>query len=276
MKFLIQKINGKIVHDFSFTLLQSIEFQRWLTQNKDGEKIIVKYFDTVPDAIEFKFKQIHNKYVPVGSVEFVSAFLQHFYGKTPKPRNVPEELWNHPSYHSSYDFAKRHIFNGTEKDFKGRMFIKSNEKIKGTCGIFNEKEPINLPAGEYQFSDVLTVIESEWRAFVYDGKLVGLQNYAGDFTKFPNVTIIKEMIKAYKSAPIAYTLDVGIGEDKYDDKYGMYLYSETFVIEVHDFFSCGLYGFADLSIYPYMLHRWFYQYLQINMVKEYGKNFKTE
>jgi len=46
------------------------------------------------------------------------------------------------------------------------------------------------------------------------------------------------------------------------------MYNETFVIEVHDFFSCGLYGFADHSIYPNMLHRWFWQYIQREMVEQ--------
>jgi hypothetical protein len=64
------------------------------------------------------------------------------------------------------------------------------------------------------------------------------------------------MIKAYKSAPIAYTLDIGITD--YD----------TIVIECHDFFSCGLYGFANHAIYPNMLYKWFWQYIQREMVEQ--------
>jgi hypothetical protein len=256
MKFLIQKINGKIVHDFSFTLLQTIEFKNWLTRGEKCEKVLVKYFDTVPDATEFKFKQIHNKYVPVGTVEFVSAFLRQFFGLTPKPLNVPEELFNN----LYWKYTQRYIFNGTEKDIvnlTGRWFVKSNDKIKGFSGIITLNgtsqipESIQLFAGNYQFSKYIN-IESEWRAFVYDGKLVGLQNYAGEFTKFPNVCLIKEMIEAYKSAPVAYTLDVGVNDNG------------TFVIECHSFFSCGLYCFNDIK-YPNMLYKWFYNY--INNIK---------
>ena len=60
------------------------------------------------------------------------------------------------------------------------------------------------------------------------------------------------MIDRYESigdAPIAYTLDVGIND------------KGTFVIEVHDFFSCGLYGFADVGILPSMLNRWFQEFI---------------
>lgn len=77
---------------------------------------------------------------------------------------------------------------------------------------------------------------------------MGLQNYSGEFTKFPSVNKINAMIKHYKSAPIAYTLDVGVNDNG------------TFVIEVHDFFSCGLYGFSNYAILPNMYYRWFNEY----------------
>lgn len=244
IRFLIQKINGEIRHDFSLTLMESIRFRNWL-QNAD--KIKYRFLDTTEDAIDFKFKPLHRHYVPVGSVEFVSAFLKQFYGLTPKPINVPEELFSFP-------FTHRYITNGRENDLRGKQFVKSNDKIKGFCGILNEGEPYTLPEGNYQYSDVIS-IDSEWRGFVYNGKLVGLQNYSGEFTKFPNVVKIKTMIDVYKSAPIAYTLDVGVNDHG------------TFIIEVHDFFSCGLYGFADHAKYPSMLHRWFWEYTQREFFK---------
>jgi len=52
--------------------------------------------------------------------------------------------------------------------------------------------------------------------------------------------LIKQMIQDYKSAPKAYTLDVGINE------------KGTFIIECHTFFSCGLYGFTDYKLLPLM------------------------
>jgi hypothetical protein len=59
------------------------------------------------------------------------------------------------------------------------------------------------------------------------------------------------MIKKYKSAPIAYTLDVGV-----NDKDG------TFIIEIHTFFSCGLYGFVNHAILPNMFYQCFQEYIQ--------------
>ena len=45
------------------------------------------------------------------------------------------------------------------------------------------------------------------------------------------------MINAYADSPYAYTIDVAVLGNK-----------ETVLIEVHPFFSCGLYGFADYRV----------------------------
>lgn len=233
-KFLIQKINNEIRHDFSFGLLELIRFNNWLN---NSEKIIVKYFNILANQSEFYFKPMHKDYIPIGTVEFVSEFLQYFHGFTPKPINVPKEL---------YGFANRNIITGTERRFhsleNGKWHIKSSDKIKGFCDIFhideNHKWSLPVGFGNYQYSEYIN-IESEWRAFVYNNQLIGLKCYSGEFTKFPDVDRIKAMIDTYSEvAPIAYTLDVGIGIGSYN----------TFVIECHEFFSCGLYGFSDIKL----------------------------
>jgi hypothetical protein len=263
MKFLIQKINGEIRHDFAFTLLESIRFKNWLSRNDKKDKIKVKfieYSDEIPepsDIYPMPFKPMHKDYVPIGSVEFVSDFLMHFHNLKPEPINVPEEL---------FGFAKRYIFNDSHLGLEnqaGKFFVKSNDKIKGFAelvecfdnGNQGTKYSIPIPVGAYQFSEYIRGIESEWRVFVYEDKMVGLQNYTGDFTVFPNINRIKQIINAFEvsgSAPIAYTLDVGVTDH------------DTIIIEVHDFFSCGLYGFANHGVLPHMFYRWFEEYLFIN------------
>ena len=246
MKFVIQKIDNEIRHDFAFTLLEAVRFHNWL---EHGHNIHVKYVNTKEDDTTFMFKPMHKTYVPIGSVEFVSAHLYQFYGLTPKPINVPESL---------YPLAQREIFIGTNRDLDGlqrKWFVKSMDKIKGLVKVIDNPTLLSVPPGgveKYQISEYIN-IDSEWRAFVYKGKLVGLQNYVGEFTEFPDIQVIRKMIKMYKDAPIAYTLDVGIN---YRSTWEMVLNEyNTFVIEVHDFFSCGLYGFADLAILPNMFYR---------------------
>ena len=60
---------------------------------------------------------------------------------------------------------------------------------------------------------------------------------------------IKAMINAYKTQPIAFTLDVAISNN------------DTVIIEVHDFFSCGLYGFSEHKILPFMFSKWFFSFV---------------
>lgn len=229
MKFLIQTYDGKITHDFSFTLLESLRYQNWYTKSDEFQTIFTD--DGRPKRMD--------GVIPCGSVEFVSNYLTDYH-RPPMPINVPEELM-------AFHFSHRHIINGSKKDIKESKFVKSRTKFKSFAEIVANKDLV--PDGDdYQISDLID-IDSEWRSFVYQNKLVGLQNYSGEFTMFPNVTQINNMIKAFEpSAPIAYTLDVGINE------------CGTFVIEVHDFFSCGLYGFADHRVLPFMFSRWFYEF----------------
>lgn len=234
MKFLIQKVNGVIVHDFSLALLKSKEYHSWL---RSGYDIKIKYINT-GDKIPIEFKPIHKDYVPIGSVEFVNEFLNHFYGNKLRPINVPSEL---------ISFAGRSLYNGNADTIaslpNGKWFVKSNDNVKSFSEVLtiDDNRVWKIPRGDYQISSVVD-IKSEWRAFVYDNELVGLSNYSGDFKIFPNVNTINKMIEAYESAPIAYTLDVGINSDC------------TFVIECHQFISVGLYNFSDYRILPKMFN----------------------
>lgn len=223
MIFLMETINGKIVYDFSFTLLESIEYQNWLRKD-DSLKVLFTEGQTQPNCI------------PIGCVEFVSKYIFDYFQLIPKPKNIPIEL-------IEKNWTGRIVINGTEKNIIGEKFVKSNDKIKSFTEICT-----SAPIGNYQISDLIN-IESEWRAFVYKGKLVGLQNYSGAFDIFPNVDKIKLMINAYKTQPIAFTLDVAISNNN------------TVIIEVHDFFSCGLYGFSNHSILPFMFSNWFYSFI---------------
>ncbi|MFH1004725.1 MAG: ATP-grasp domain-containing protein [Bacteroidota bacterium] len=230
MNFLIQTIEGEVRHDFSFVLLESIKYQNWRTESKDFHAFFSDEEYPVPIT----------NCIPSGSVEFVQNYIKKYCGKVPLPKNVPEQL---------FSFACRKIFNSNEQNLPAetRTFVKSNDQIKKFTEIVDGN--YILEPGNYQFSELID-IDSEWRCFVYQKKLVGLQNYAGDFTLFPDVKKISKMIDAYSVSPIAYTLDVGINSQA------------TFVIEVHDFFSCGLYGFSDHTIYPFMLSQWFHEFVR--------------
>lgn len=230
MKFLIQTYDGIVKHDFSFTLLESCRYQNWMRQTEDFEH-------------RFTDEEMYANYIPIGSNEFVQNYLKEYFGLSVTPINIPFEL-------QQEKYLKRNIKFGTKNDIEGIKFVKSTTKIKQYTEIV-DKRFNDIPDDNYLISDVVK-IDSEWRTFVYNGMVVGLQNYAGDFCKFPNVNTIKEMIRDYKDCPPAYTLDVGVND------------KDTFIIEVHDFFSCGLYGFADHRYLPFMFSRWYKWYLDKN------------
>lgn len=262
MNFLVQKINGKLVHDFAFELTQAKEFYDWLGK----EKMEITYFNTdgaLVDGNIFNSIGFPDNFIPVGSVEFVSAYLKKFYPDSEsmlEPLNVPESL---------FQFANRVIANvrcdddmkmfdehRTDKDFP-TLYRKSLTKIKDPAnGIFN---PDFSSGVGFQVSTP-TNIQSEWRVFVFHDTVQHVSNYCGDPLLFPDPVEIGKMVDAYRDhAPAAYTLDVGVGLKEYEDGKRM----ETFVIEVHRFFSCGLYGFSHHQRIPKMFSQTWYE-MKIN------------
>lgn len=232
--FLIQTINKKIVHDFSFGLVEAINYNNWF-YNKPTYNYIPS--DTTDRPIMHNGIQYYilEDVVPIGTVEFVLEYLKkYYYIDNIKPLNIPQKLMK-PEYLKRWVHFSNNdkpIFNAGDKP----IFVKDNTKIKGFTNFI---EPTRgYPSGEYLVSEYID-IDSEWRAFVFNNELVGLQNYSGDFTMFPDVTLVEQMIKDF-NYPHPYTLDIGINN------------KGTFIIECHDFFSCGLYGFADYKLLPRM------------------------
>lgn len=240
MKFLIQTDNNKITHDFSRELIEACKYLKWVDNSFEVN------YEFMDWRVGVEFDDRRSGLIPIGSVEFVSAYIKQFHKINVKPWNIPESLLD-------LDFTRRNVINGTEKDIDGYKFVKSNDKIKGYTELKDFCIHDLPPKGNYQISDVIN-IDSEYRCFIYKGELVGLKHYAGDFTIFPHMHMIYAMIKYFKDAPVAYTLDIGVNNE-FPPK------PETFIIEVHDFFSCGLYGFNDYRILPYMFQRWFNEFL---------------
>jgi hypothetical protein len=233
--FLIQTVDNVIVHDFSFQLIESIKFHNWY-YNKPIYNYVLSNTTERPIMNNIQYYPLE-EIIPIGTVEFVLEYLEKYYGiSNVKPLNIPIELrkFAYLKRFLKESISDKPIFNAGETP----VFVKDNTKIKGWTNIVEPNR--SYPAGEYLVSEFID-IESEWRAFVNNRELVGLQNYSGDFTMFPDVELIELMIDDYKMCPLSYTLDVGINK-----KLG------TFIIECHDFFSCGLYGFADHKLLPKM------------------------
>lgn len=250
-KFILQlthldNFTTEITHDFCFMMQRCAEYWKW-----HGDEMKCRYADI--DTLDVIRHPDDN--VPIGSVEFVSKYLLKYYPQAYKalyPLNVPEELM--------YYAGSRWVVNVNDKsdmlifdhDFDmGRctekeLFRKSLTTIKDPSNGFFKYDGTNFEDFKgYQVSEKIS-IDSEWRVFVFKNKIQHIANYSGDCMIFPDADKIREMVNAYTNAPVAYTLDVGVSGDS------------TFIIECHRFFSCGLYGFSDLQVLPFMFSQeWF-------------------
>lgn len=184
-------------------------------------------------------KEYLQNVVPVGSIEFVKAVLKGGYGiSNIIPQNIPRPLL-------TYEFCGRKVVPVCEADdiaglmerFKtDRVFVKSAERAKADfTGIYTAAnlETNWNPRREKVFVSTPVNFMSEWRVFVFRGRIVDARPYTGNHLVAPSESSIKKMIEAMGDMLHAYTLDVGVTGA-----------GVTAVVEVHNFIACGLYGAA--------------------------------
>jgi len=228
--FVIQTdARGIPLFDFGYTLLQAIDYAAWV----DGTP---RYGYTLASTWPSPLEAADDRIVPIGSLEWVEAWWHRLHGSPfPEPLYIPDVLRQPPYLHRAVWRVA-----GPLPRQPVPVFIKSATRYKGFAPQITDRTD-QLPAGDYWLADVVD-FRTEWRAFVYRGRLVGLHYYSGDFTVMPDVARIQAMIADYTDAPAAYTLDVGVLDS-----------GDTALVEVHPLVSCGFYGFSDLVVVPGML-----------------------
>lgn len=115
-----------------------------------------------------------------------------------------------------------------------RVFVKSAERAKADfTGIYRaaDLETNWNPQGEKVFVSTLINFVSEWRVFVFRGRIVDVRPYTGNHWVVPSEDKVKKMVETMGNTLHAYTLDVGVTDA-----------GATAVVEVHNFIACGLYG----------------------------------
>ena len=243
--FLIQTKDGWPIFDFQWELLDQLRNDTRLQQDFGYIRYDWSGHEEIPT---------NSDWIPVGSVEFVHKYLLTAYVIVPSPLYIPQELMPHT--------GRDLIFNCTPKDVLvevaryGELFVKDARHVKGFTGILDRgryQPPLPEGVDLFHVSEVIDIV-SEWRVFVHKGKVLDCRNYSGDPLIFPNKWEVESMVEDFKSAPIAYTLDVAVTSG-----------GDTVVIETHRFYSCGTYGFSSPKL-PYMLSQAFFE-----IVRENGK-----
>jgi hypothetical protein len=122
-------------------------------------------------------------------------------------------------------------------------FMKLND------GLLNDDTPILV-------SDVID-IKSEWRLYVHKGHVVGVANYLGEPTVFPDTDYLEGLALDKKYImPVSYVIDVGVIHAPNPDKFNLIDY-KTVIIELNDFWAIGLYGGLSEELFAEMLlDRW--------------------
>jgi len=229
MRAFLETVEGDYLDDFVFIAKYALQNLGVEIIDFDGNKLK-----------EFKDKYVFNlkNDIIIGSVEASCVFFKACKIEEPKYLGYPEELKS---------FLNREILETTfgEINYPYPYFIKPRTHVKLFTGsLIKTEKSYNFMRDFYKEvqSDTALFLSSpidfitEYRCFVHKGVLKGIQWYCGDFTVFPNIQKINDMIEAYKSAPISYTLDVGVHLSENGA-------AETSLVEVNDMWAIGSYGF---------------------------------
>lgn len=213
------------LEDFSFTLINSIKYKNWYNGSKLYNYKLVKSFSA---------EKFFPSNIPVGSIEFVSNYVKRYYNKEILPiriDNLPKEILN-----------RKLSINSEEVKNLNKIFIKRFDKFKEDIEIIVNKH-LNNFKGNFYYSEVID-IESEYRIFVFNNKIVGIKHYLGDVYKIPSLNFLERCVEVIDRN--TYSFDVAVTKDE-----------RECLIEIHDIFSLGFYGFEDYSIIPQMFIRGF-------------------
>lgn len=243
-------------------LIPKYEWQLELINN-------IKYQNQIRDKKDQIFWQLvlspdwDKSFIPVGSVEFVHNFMEYNNIPIPPPINIPKELFRRVEIEE----LDPEIIN-TDK----RISLLNSKFIKSTTKIKHPENGISLgiPIGEWQVTNIVD-IDIEIRCFIFNGILMDIKPYSGKWwtTDYNSLEhYIKQCIYTYKSAPPAYTLDIGIKKYLENDDYGQSFHRDKYyILEAHNFYSCGLYGFSMPHHFPQMLSQWYYWWLRKNKIR---------
>jgi hypothetical protein len=96
-------------------------------------------------------------------------------------------------------------------------------------------------------------IISEWRVYVYNGKIIDSKNYSGDFMVSPSYVYVgREIFHNKDTFPCAYTIDIGILDIPFSK-----MINNNVVIEYNDMWAIGNYGVPNDIYLRALMGRYF-------------------
>ncbi|AEC53043.1 hypothetical protein SCRM01_097c [Synechococcus phage S-CRM01] len=226
---------------FLFEIGDVLTYEKWIAEQsvKNPRTDILKIH---PDFISDNVIKLSRQFVPIGSVKFIGNYMSHMNIPVPEPIDYPYQLEKYLGRKVRLDYA----FNAKPTDY-----IKPRGTKEFTCDVKSEVEKTRDLTIEMVWISEPISINQEWRLYILNGELVGWSRYddnEGDDIQ-PDFSVVSDMIKDYKNnAPISYTLDLGISDEK------------TILIEVNDMWGTGFYPWGTMTGEKYLeciQARWF-------------------
>ena len=189
-----------------------------------------------------KYDTLIKSHLFVGSVEFMREVFSRIGIEDPR---VPENS-NRPFENITLGEARERAKNGEKlfiKPFEIKMFtgFVLDQSIYGCIQYIPDDTRIMA----YKVFE--SPIESEWRAYVLNNKIIDSHNYSGDFKISPDYNYIESIIECNKTKfPCAYTIDVGILKD-----------NTNVIIEYNDMWAIGNYGITNTIYLRALRERYF-------------------
>lgn len=122
-------------------------------------------------------------------------------------------------------------------------FIKPTN-IKSFSGrVVNEfKDLKGVVDTELYFTKTIHQIVSEYRCFILKGEIIGVKHYKGNPFITIDENILEDMVYKYKTAPNAYSLDIGVTNN------GL-----NILVECNNGYSSGNYGLSDIQYAKFLM-----------------------
>lgn len=250
--------------DFQYELIDVLKQQSWLENDPTPTHLCVpsaEYaFNIIKNSID-DIEKHKRDIIPVGSIEFVNAFLDKFFHSRVQAFNVPESI------HLEKRYTKRLYYKNLKpeevvhyiEDIKDMtFFVKDARFPKGKVELCRYGNPSSYnwlrSVDESERFDVSQYLENEkeivaeYRAFVSGNVVWDVRKYLGDW--WTNDKLDKDLIIEVTQR---LDKDASLPRDKTLD-FALLVNGETCLIEAHSFISCGIYGFTSQSL-PRMMKR---------------------
>ena len=210
-------------------------------------------------VVLYTLKRIHRRELPLSSDTFIAGDMDAMHGAMhqlgidiPAPNDYPESL---------APFLCRRVWKSTLGDVERGIFGEAGQavfvkpsalrksftgRVVGNSGDFLEMGRVSRRQ-EVWCSDLVTW-KSEFRVYVIDAEIVGIDHYAGDRNASLDLNTVTRALRAFREsgeAPSAYGID-----------FGVLATGESALVEANDGYSLGAYELAAKPYTDLLVRRW--------------------